>query len=201
MTKAQAFKILGTHDLEELIKLGKELRNKADASEREFMIFLEAFEASDLWRPACSGTWEQFLKLAHVNLCDPARYSRWKTAREELGDSIVTLLGVTASTQALRINDTVARSEALREMSAVVVEQGTVLSAQTTKRIISRYMPSPSRIIAKIDKVDDLKRENAVLRAQVKELESLVAQYREHFGALPKKVTKSSKKAKVRTHA
>lgn len=198
MTEKEAIKFLGSSDPAVIVLMLQKLRNKADATEQDFMQHVQAFEATNLWRPGCSGTWAQFLKL--TNICDPTRYSRWIAACKELGTNLVAEIGINAATQAVRIPDVLARNEATKLMSATVLEQGTILSERTSRHIAEKYMNIVPMVTRRAEKVDDLKRENAALRAQLKAATDLLEQYRDHFGPLPKKATKSSK-SKARAQA
>jgi hypothetical protein len=193
MTKKQAIAMLGTSDTEEAIVKLKEARNYADRAEHDFLLLVEAFEVSELWRTLSCGTFEQALDLTHIT--QAKRYTRWKRARAELGDAIVTTIGVSGSTQAVRLESRTDRRKAVEIMLAVAAKEGTVVSPLNARSIVSKFFPPRSRVLDGAKRAVDLERENAALRRRVKELEAEVASLRERLRAAQTRGGKEAKKS------
>lgn len=191
MNKKEAIKRFGTEDLSQVLSILIEARNKVDVAEHEFLLLVEAFEVSEIWRALSSGTFEQALDLTHV--CDSKRYTRWRRARAELGDNVVSEVGVSGSTQAVRIESPANRQKAIDTMRATVAKEGAVISERTARSIVARLLPFKSRVLDGAKRSAELERENAVLRRRVKELEQEVAVLRDRLRGKPPPTPKTSK--------
>jgi hypothetical protein len=166
-------------DVEEFVRVAKELRDQADASEQEFMEHLRVGEESEkMWRPSAA-TYDRFLKDNHI--VDPPRYRNWCRACDLIPVGSIRKIGVHGAIAAARIHDDGARRTAVREMEALRAESGVPMSAQEARHVVSRYQPEKSRALARVSRVQELeallrerdreiralKKENAELRAQL----------------------------------
>jgi hypothetical protein len=175
--------------LKQVVEMAIALRKSADSSEIEFVEFLMAVEATDVWRPACSGTFESFLTRQHI--CSEERYSRGKLALNECANEVPTI-GIQAAKQAIRIEDLGKRIEALSVMGTKARDQGYPLSDWTAREITEKYLPRKEPV----SRVDTLEMENRQLRAEVQRLKAEVRQLRKQLADVENAVgARSSKKA------
>lgn len=153
--------------LEDFLREARRLRDKADASERDFLEFLRGFEARrELWQSSAP-TFDALLVKACI--CKPSRYRNWVAAS---GDDVIAphaaTIGVNGAVNAARIEDAGKRSEAVAEMVRAAAHQGTVLSAERARAIVSRYAPERSTL-------PDADEEKAALKAEIERLRTRVA--------------------------
>lgn len=161
--------------IEQVVKAAIELRKAADTTEVQFIEFLVAVEATDVWRPASTGTFESFLVRQHI--CASERYSRGKRALQECPEQIQKI-GIEAAKQAIRIEKLPARMKALEEMNVAAKDQGYPLSEWTAGKIAQKYLPQKVRV----SRLDELEVENRRLKAEVVRLQGEVRQLRERLG-------------------
>ena len=161
--------------VKQVVEMAITLRKAADSTEVEFVEFLVAVEATDVWRAASSGTFESFLVRQHV--CAAERYSRGKRALAECPEEVVKI-GIQATKQAIRIEDHGQRNKALAEMQVAAKDQGYPLSEWTAGKIATKYLPQKVRV----GRVDELEVENRQLRQEVQRLKAEVRDLRERLG-------------------
>jgi cell division protein FtsB len=152
--------------LDDFLREARRLRDKADASEREFLEFLQGFEARrDLWQ-SHAPTFDSVIS----GICKPQRYRNWLAASE---DKVIgphaRAIGVSGAVQAVRIADPEKRAEAVSEMVRSVAHHGTVLSTERARGIVARYAPERSTL-------PDPDAERAALKAEIERLRARVAQ-------------------------
>lgn len=165
--------------LDDWLREARRLRDKADASERDFLDFLRGFEQRrDLWQSSAP----TFDALLDRVLCGSARYRNWVASQS---DPVIAArtgeIGVHGAVAAVRIADVAKRAEAIEEMVRSVAHNGTVLSAQNARTIVGRYAPERSRLPAADAEKQKLLDEINRLRARVAELTATNADLRKQL--------------------
>lgn len=165
--------------VETFVTEAKRLRQRADASEREFMIFLRDGEALPaLWQPHAP-TFDRFLK--RYDICEPSRYRNSCKALEILPADVTETIGMHAAVCAVGVPDD-RRDEVVTEMVATAQQNGVPLSDQTARRIAARYVPPKSRILGQRSRLVELEEENRKLRKALRAKDREIAKLRKQLG-------------------
>lgn len=124
--------------LEEFVAIAKKLRSDLATAKLVFVAFLQAGEASDIWRAHAGGDGSFSAFLDRYDICDSGSYYTGIAAREALGDAKIIEIGLDAARVAVaKLRDEEARAEAVRRLENSAREIGAPPSERTAKKIVS----------------------------------------------------------------
>lgn len=162
--------VFGT--LDKLVELAREFRQRADESEREFILFLRALDLSGMWMEIDAGTFDKFIDRNHI--CSAERYRHATHTLDVVSNEDIGKISFASAKEIAKISEPVRRKEAIKKTVEWARKNGRPPSPQKTREIIGlrpviRPAP-PSKEEAFREEVRVLKAENKRLRTLVRKL-------------------------------
>jgi hypothetical protein len=167
--------------VEVFVQEARRLRAAADASEREFMMFLRDADASGFWKSQAP-TFEKLLK--QYDICCPVRYRNSCVALQLLPEATVATIGMKASVIAMNVprDD---RAAAIELMEKRATANGVPLSEQNARNIVATFLgPKPAQ-----DSLEGrLRKQLHEAQAEVKQLKKVIREKDREIARLRKQL-------------
>jgi len=183
---------------DDLVRGARRLRQRAEAAEVEFFLYLlEAEEKHEaIWRGAGCISFEQF--LVSNSLAQPVRYTAFVAGVRRIGRDEAAKVGVGATIAAARARAEETVPEIMRRAAAFAANMGVAPSDQAAEAWRAELDPSPARPHLTLRRADEnarLRAENEKLRAENKALKKRLADLEARLESA--KPAKKKQRAKV----
>lgn len=124
------------------VETARELRSAADEADIAFMRHLESGDASGIWK----GVYESFVEcLKRNNICEPARYGKWKEAQSIIGTSDIGRIGsVDGVIAAARVEDDGKRRSVITKFVEFRKQNGAPIGQQSAATVLLREGVRPT---------------------------------------------------------